>query len=184
MKHDTESYSPKSDVNDIQDDMKNACSVRDVLTILLATTRKAQNMHISLPVTSVISEPAEAEFSFETHGDPSSPLTIVLIHGGYQSRHSFKERVWWKFLTMGNAFLHEIPPDDAPQRLKKLTIPTLLLHGKNDAHVPLLYSREVANLIPNTQLIEIDQCEHAAMLEQPTIVNRKMVNFLADLAVV
>jgi len=85
---------------------------------------------------------------------------------------------------MGNAFLHEISPDDAPQRLKKLTIPTLLLHGKNDAHVPLLYSREVANLIPNTQLIEIDQCEHAAMLEQPTIVNRKMVNFLADLAVV
>jgi hypothetical protein len=101
MEHDTESYSPKSDVNDIQDDMKNACSVRDVLTILLSTTRKVQNMHISLPVTSIISEPAE-----------------------------------------------------------------------------------MAKLIPNTHLIEIYQYEHAVVLEQPMVVNRKMVNVLANPAVV
>ena len=42
------------------------------------------------PAEQIIPGPSGIDLSIETHGDISSPLAIVMIHGGYQSRRCFK----------------------------------------------------------------------------------------------
>ena len=69
------------------------------------------------------------------------------------------------------------------QRLRVLPIPTLLLHGKQDALVPLSFSHAMSHLLPFAELIEIDRCGHSAMLERPEVVNREIGGFLANLTI-
>ncbi len=102
----------------------------------------------------------------------------------YDAVSGYNERAWWNFLPRGNAFVQEWSRDDALQGLKTLTIPTLLLHGKEDALVPLALSQQMNELLPASELIEIDHCGHSAMLERPEVVNRAIGDFLANLAVV
>lgn len=91
----------------------------------------------------------------------------------YDAVSGYNERAWWNFLPRGNAL----------QGLKTLTIPTLLLHGKEDALVPLSLSQEMNELLPVSELVEIDHCGHSAMLEQPEVVNRVIGDFLANVVV-
>ncbi len=101
----------------------------------------------------------------------------------YDAVSGYNERAWWNFLHRGNAFLQELSHDDALQGLKTLTIPTLLLHGKDDALVPLSFSQEMSKLLPSAELIEIYRCGHSAMLERPAVVNRAIGDFLAHLVI-
>ena len=50
----------------------------------------------------------------------------------------YNDRAWWNFLPRGNAFLQDLSSSKSTmQQLTTLAIPTLLLHGKQDALVPL-----------------------------------------------
>jgi pimeloyl-ACP methyl ester carboxylesterase len=95
----------------------------------------------------------------------------------------YNERAWRNFLPRGNVFLQDLSSsDDTVNALKTLTLSTLLLHGKEDALVPLSFSHVMHRLLPHAELIEIDRCGHSAMLEQPEVVNREIGGFLANLA--
>jgi len=101
----------------------------------------------------------------------------------YDAISGYNERAWWNFLPRGNAFVQEWASDDALHELKTLTIPTLLLHGKEDALVPLALSQEMSTMLPVSELVEIDDCGHSAMLERPEVVNRAIMNFLDNLVI-
>jgi pimeloyl-ACP methyl ester carboxylesterase len=65
--------------------------------------------------------------------------------------------------------------------LAKLDIPTLVLCGRTDQVTPLELSQEAAALIPNAQLVIVDQAGHWAPLEQPQIVSAELRRLLAAL---
>jgi pimeloyl-ACP methyl ester carboxylesterase len=121
---------------------------------------------------------------FVTHFFERLTLTTSRLgEDTYDAMTGYNERAWWNFLPRGNVFLQEPPLDDALSELKTLTLPTLLLHGKEDALVPLSFSHAMYRLLPHAELIEIDRCGHSAMLERPEVINRLIGGFLANLII-
>mgnify|MGYP006267593693 CR=1 FL=1 len=62
--------------------------------------------------------------------------------------------------------------------LSRIQVPTLLIWGLNDNITPPRVAHEFDKLMPHTELYFIDQCGHAAMMEQPTRFNQLMRPFL------
>jgi pimeloyl-ACP methyl ester carboxylesterase len=54
-----------------------------------------------------------------------------------------------------------------PYRLHRISIPTLLIWGREDGVVPLPHGEAYAKAIPGAQLKVIDRCGHAPQLERP-----------------
>jgi len=55
--------------------------------------------------------------------------------------------------------------------LPKLKMPVCLIWGKQDTITPPHVAEEFHTLIPGSELFWIDQCGHAAMMEQPATFN-------------
>ncbi|HRW05586.1 MAG TPA: alpha/beta hydrolase [Caldilineaceae bacterium] len=67
---------------------------------------------------------------------------------------------------------------DVRDRLATLQLPTLIICGEEDKMTPVAYSRELAEMIPQSELSLIPHCGHMAMLEKPAIVTERIQTFL------
>jgi proline iminopeptidase len=70
------------------------------------------------------------------------------------------------------------PDYDLSPELARSGIPTLLIHGDHDI-VPLEIVRDIANAIPGSRLVVLEDCGHFAYLEQPEAVRSAITEFLA-----
>ncbi len=64
--------------------------------------------------------------------------------------------------------------------LQTIVAPTLLIGARNDAIMPSRGTPFAAQLIPNCQLVWIEQCGHLPMLECPDIYNAYLHDFLVS----
>ncbi|TMT85195.1 alpha/beta hydrolase [Haloterrigena sp. H1] len=64
--------------------------------------------------------------------------------------------------------------------LESLSVPTLLVHGKQDPLVPVEWSIRAANRLPNADLELIDDCGHWAPRERPDRFNERLREWLPD----
>ena len=64
------------------------------------------------------------------------------------------------------------------EELPKLQLPTRLIWGLNDNITPAHVGHEFNMLMPNSDLRFIDECGHAAMMEQPEVFNELIDEFL------
>lgn len=55
---------------------------------------------------------------------------------------------------------------DLREGLKKLDVPTLVIHGKSDL-IPVSIAEEIAQSIPDAKLVLMDECGHFPYLEKP-----------------
>jgi len=60
-------------------------------------------------------------------------------------------------------------PDSRPG-LARISCPTLVIAGRDDAIMPLALLEELAEAIPGARLQVLDECGHASMLEMPEAV--------------
>lgn len=67
------------------------------------------------------------------------------------------------------------------EELPKITIPTLLIWGKNDTITPPGVGQMFNKLLPNSKLFLIDECAHVPMMEHPEYFNTLLNDFLNDL---
>lgn len=68
--------------------------------------------------------------------------------------------------------------------LPGITVPTLLIWGREDRITPMTVARDFANLIPDTTLVVLDECGHAPMMEKPAEFNNALLQYLGqDIAV-
>lgn len=67
--------------------------------------------------------------------------------------------------------------------LHKLTMPVLLIWGREDRITPPFVSEEFHKLIPNSELVMLDHCGHAPMMEKPGEFNIILEEFLQKLNV-
>lgn len=55
----------------------------------------------------------------------------------------------------------------AGKKLKKLTVPTLVIYGSHDKFVPAINSKRIAALIPDAKILELKNAGHEAHLDKP-----------------
>ena len=70
---------------------------------------------------------------------------------------------------------------DARLHLGATRCPVLVLCGDSDQLTPPECSREIAALIPHSQLVMLPQCGHMLTMEQPEFVNRCLLDWLQTL---
>jgi pimeloyl-ACP methyl ester carboxylesterase len=64
------------------------------------------------------------------------------------------------------------------ERLDEIHIPTLLIWGKQDTITPHYVGEQFHELIKNSELVFIDKCGHAPMMEHPERFNSELEAFL------
>lgn len=67
-------------------------------------------------------------------------------------------------------------------KLHQVSVPTLLVWGKEDQITPAFVGEKFAELIKNSKLIFIDKCGHAPMMEHVEEFNRYLEDFLEEVA--
>ena len=65
-------------------------------------------------------------------------------------------------------------------KLHQIKVPTLLVWGKDDTITPSFVGSKFHELIEHSQLIFIDQCGHAPMMEHPELFNNYLKTFLEE----
>jgi len=63
-----------------------------------------------------------------------------------------------------------------------ITVPTLIIHGANDASIPAARAEQLHRAIPGSQLRLLPDCGHIASLDQPDLVGAAIEEFLGSLA--
>ena len=71
---------------------------------------------------------------------------------------------------------------DSTGLLPTITVPTLVLHGAEDATVPVDESRAMAERIPGAALRIIDGAGHLPMVEQPEAFDAELARFIESAA--
>ena len=67
---------------------------------------------------------------------------------------------------------------DFLDRLKAISVPTLVMVGADDPATPPSAAREIQQKIPGAKLVVIENAAHLANVEQPKAFNRALRNFL------
>lgn len=67
---------------------------------------------------------------------------------------------------------------DVRQKLEYVKIPSFIYCGKHDAQCPYIFSREIANLIPNTVLTKFEESNHNPFVEEIDKINQFVNNTL------
>jgi len=70
--------------------------------------------------------------------------------------------------------------DSAGEQLSKLTLPTLLMHGRDDRVVSLESSLRMLGMIPNSHLHIFNRCGHWAQLENARVFNAMVHAFVSS----
>lgn len=65
-------------------------------------------------------------------------------------------------------------------RLKQITAPTLVLHGKNDQLIPCANAKILANEIPNAELVELENSSHIFTTDQTEKSIEVIFQFLSE----
>jgi pimeloyl-ACP methyl ester carboxylesterase len=67
---------------------------------------------------------------------------------------------------------------DARTHLSSITCPTLVMVGRQDRWSPLAQHEEIAALIPNAELVVIEESGHFSLVEQPEQVSGALLRWL------
>jgi 2-hydroxy-6-oxonona-2,4-dienedioate hydrolase len=67
-------------------------------------------------------------------------------------------------------------------KLHQIKAPTLLIWGKQDQVTPAFVGEKFNELIENSQLIFVEKCGHAPMMEHPEIFNQHLETFLVKVS--
>jgi pimeloyl-ACP methyl ester carboxylesterase len=68
------------------------------------------------------------------------------------------------------------------QLLAELDVPMLVLHGRQDAVLPLKHSEAAAKLARRAQLVVLEDCGHTPQIEKPAEFNSALAAFAANVA--
>ncbi len=63
-------------------------------------------------------------------------------------------------------------------KLAEIKCPTLLIWGIQDSVTPVWVGEKFHELIPNSELVKVDRCGHAPMMERPDLFNIALESFI------
>jgi len=71
--------------------------------------------------------------------------------------------------------------DDISDRIGRIAVPALVIHGDNDRAIELSRAKAMADALPNAQIVVVPGAGHASNLTHAHIVNPAIESFLATL---
>jgi pimeloyl-ACP methyl ester carboxylesterase len=75
-----------------------------------------------------------------------------------------------------------IDRDELTDRLGEISQPTLIIHGSDDAAIPMWRAEQLRDAIPGfADLVVVDGAGHASNVSHPDVVNRAITSFLSTL---
>jgi pimeloyl-ACP methyl ester carboxylesterase len=106
-----------------------------------------------------------------------------LIHPSRQGDHMLVSTIMDMAETIGPDYylkqLHAVSVrSDYREGLRDITVPTLLLVGKDDTVCPPYLHEEMNALIKESQLVVVDHCGHLSSLEHPEAVTDALQNWM------
>lgn len=124
------------------------------------------NESVRLVLDSLVADASELPKPFveDIRGKLKEPGSIKAFKEFQQNELSFNGRVATNFVD----------------ELESLSVPTLLVHGKEDPLVPVEWSIRAADRLPNTELDLIEDCGHWAPRERPERFNESLLDWLPD----
>ncbi len=81
---------------------------------------------------------------------------------------------WWGYLVQ----LSAIATWSSNLWLRKLSVPTLVLHGDDDRLCPVTNARWMASVIPDCEFIELPRAGHLLVLDEPRLAADTILGFL------
>lgn len=120
-----------------------------------------------------------------THGYLEELASTVagLIIGDPELESEWKS-IWqgWDHTNLTAAGSALLDRDDISDRLPELAMPVLLVHGTEDAAIPVTRAHEICAAVDDCRgVVEVAGAAHAANLTHPAAVNPALRSFLADL---
>lgn len=110
------------------------------------------------------------------------PLTS-LSSGADETLEALKEKSFRQLVVTGRAVVTgdflACDAFDTRASLHEIAAPTLVVCGREDSMTPLKYSEYLAQQIPQSQLVVIEQAGHMVMLEQPAAFHSALRAWLA-----
>ncbi len=95
-------------------------------------------------------------------------INAYMEHLGYMNPQAFMRMVE----LMADHNLEDFLPE--------ITAPTLVFAGEKDLFTPLHRSQRMVELIPDAELIVLAEGSHAAIVEHPDTINRRLDRFLTE----
>lgn len=77
-------------------------------------------------------------------------------------------------------FVEVLSEHDMTAFLPKVAVPTLIFAGEKDLFTPLHRSYAMADAIPGAEIIVLAEASHAAIVEYPDTINRRLDRFLSE----
>ena len=77
-------------------------------------------------------------------------------------------------------FVRAAQEHNAGPYLSEVDVPALVVAGERDLFTPRHLSMEMASRMPNAELLEIPKGSHAALIEQPELINLRIEKFLRE----
>ena len=113
--------------------------------------------------------------------DPSCEGARVMFRPAASPEQALDEAVR-SIWTLGCAakFLWPVPDRGLSRRLHRLSAPTLIIWGADDALIPVSYAQEYLRLVPHARVEIIPDCGHMLQAEQPSITADLIDNFLCN----
>jgi pimeloyl-ACP methyl ester carboxylesterase len=111
--------------------------------------------------------------------DPSSEPARRLFGGGDDpdAATAARVRLAWAMGATGK-FIWPIPDKGLKKRIHRVAAPTLLVWGKEDRLVPLVYADEFTRRIAGASVQTVDGAGHMPHLERPDVVARMVREFV------
>ncbi len=113
--------------------------------------------------------------------DPASPAARAMFAPPDSREAALDDavaRVWAIGCT--TKYLWPVPDKGLHKRLHRISAPTLVMWGDNDALVPVVYAEEFGRRIANCEVVIVPNCGHIPQLEQPDITVQTVRRFLGD----
>lgn len=76
--------------------------------------------------------------------------------------------------------LARVDAHTAEDLLPDISVPTLIVVGERDTFTPPAVAHKMAEVIPDAEVVVLPGGSHAALIEQPQLLNEKLERFLAD----
>ncbi len=110
-------------------------------------------------------------------------LKDAMLHPDHRKNLALRETVLMMAESIGiDGFMNQIKAQlarpSAMQDLPNITCPTLVLTGREDQVVPLPVHIKMAEMLPNSRLVIVEQCGHLSTLEQPEVVTQALRDWL------
>ena len=136
--------------------------------------RRLREDAMALFAKGLVAEVVEPNVGFAFHADHAGDPALV------QPYLEFVLRAGAAQLTRQNRAVIERP--DARASLPRLRCPALVMCGDSDQLTPPENSREIAGLVPGSELVMVPHCGHMLTMEQPRHVNAALLAWLQRLS--